>query len=331
MLLQVTEKNKESKINFAASNVGCKEKRDTMTKDNAQPLVSIITINYNEAAVTLDMLASLEQLTYSNYEVIVVDNASPNEKPDIIKERYPTVQLIKSATNLGFAGGNNLGVKVAQGEFLLFVNNDTIVPADFLEPLVKTLQEDTAIGMVSPKIKFHWNPTLIQYAGYSPMNHWTIRNNSIGYHQKDDGKYDTPGETASIHGAAMMVPKKVVDEVGMMAELYFLYYEEHDWAEMIKRAGYKIYYQPKSYILHKESLATGKFSPLKTYYIARNRIVFARRNFKKTQLIVSMIFQVAVSIPKNTLLFLFKREFKHLKALWSAMLWNLSNYELKNM
>ncbi len=300
-----------------------------ITKDNSQPLVSIITINYNEAAVTLDMLASLESLTYPNYEVIVVDNASPNEKPDIIKERYPEVQLIKSTTNLGFAGGNNLGVKVAKGEFLLFINNDTVVPGDFLEPLVKTLQEDSTIGMVSPKIKFHWDPSLIQYAGYTPMNHWTIRNHSIGYRQKDDGNFDAPGETASIHGAAMMVPKKVVNEVGMMAELYFLYYEEHDWAEMIKRAGYKIYYQPKSYILHKESLATGKFSPLKTYYIARNRIVFARRNFNATQLIVSMMFQVVVSIPKNTFSFLFKREFKHLKAFWSAVFWNLKGHKVR--
>ncbi|MEM9649102.1 MAG: glycosyltransferase family 2 protein [Bacteroidota bacterium] len=290
-----------------------------------KPLVSIITINYNESGVTLELLQSIRELSYPNYEVIVVDNASPKDNPDIIKDQFPEVNLIKSKENLGFAGGNNLGLKQAKGDFLLFINNDTIVPENFIEPLVETLEGDETIGMVSPKIKFHWDPSLIQYAGYTPMNRWTIRNNSIGYHQKDDGNYDQPGETQSIHGAAMMVPKRIVEEVGAMTEVYFLYYEEHDWAEMVKRAGYKIYYQPKSYILHKESVSTGKFSPLKTYYISRNRILFARRNFKPFPLFVSMLFQGLVSIPKNMVTFLVKREFEHLKAFWNAVSWNLTN------
>ena len=292
------------------------------------PLVSIITINYNESSVTMDLLESVRALSYTNLEILVVDNASPKDNPDVIKEKYPEVTLIKSEENLGFAGGNNLGVKAAKGDYLLFINNDTIVPENFIQPLVDTLERDPSIGMVSPKIKFHWDASLIQYAGYTPMNHWTIRNSSIGYHQKDDGAYDQPGETESIHGAAMMVPKQVVDQVGMMTEIYFLYYEEHDWAAMIKRAGYKVYYQPQAYILHKESLSTGKFSPLKTYYIARNRIVFARRNFKPAQLFVSLLFQAFISIPKNTLTFIVKRQFQHLKAFWQAIYWNITHYKI---
>ena len=290
-----------------------------------KPLVSIITVNYNESGVTLELLESIRKLSYPNIEVIVVDNASPNDNPDIIKEGFPEVNLIKSAKNLGFAGGNNLGVKQAKGDYLLFINNDTIVPEGFIEPLVETLEDNPEIGMVSPKIKFHWDSTLIQYAGYTAMNKWTIRNSSIGYHQKDNGDFDEARETESIHGAAMMVPKKVVEEVGMMTEIYFLYYEEHDWAEMIKRAGYKIYYQPKSFILHKESVSTGKFSPLKTYYISRNRILFARRNFKTLELLVSLLFQCLVSIPKNSVKHLIRREFEHFKALWRAISWNLSH------
>lgn len=174
------------------------------------PLVSVITINYNGSDVTMDLLESLRQTKYPNLEIIVVDNASPNDVPENIKEAYPEIVLIKSVKNLGFAGGNNLGIKRAKGDYLLFINNDTIVPPDFVGPLVRTLQKDTTIGMVSPKIKFHWDASLVQYAGYTPMNKWTIRNQSIGYHQKDDGRYDVAGVTASIHGAAMMVPKKVI-------------------------------------------------------------------------------------------------------------------------
>ncbi|MEL6918575.1 MAG: glycosyltransferase family 2 protein [Bacteroidota bacterium] len=293
-----------------------------------QPLVSIISINYNESEVTMEMLDSLKNQSYDNIEIIIVDNASPNDNPDRIKELYPGINLIKSQKNLGFAGGNNLGVKAAKGSYFLFVNNDTIIPENFIAPLVNTLEQDDSIGMVSPKIKFHWDPSLIQYAGYTPMSRWTIRNHSIGYREKDNGTYDEPGETASIHGAAMMVPRRVVEKVGNMAELYFLYYEEHDWAEMIKRAGYKIYYQPKSYILHKESISTGKSSPLKTYYISRNRIVFARRNFKPLSLVVSLLFQVFVSIPKNTITFILKNQFEHLRAFWSAIGWNMFHYQI---
>jgi hypothetical protein len=289
-----------------------------------QPLVSIITINYNQSDVTRDLLRTVRSLEYPNIEVIVVDNASPNDRPDLIKERYPEIRLIKSPDNLGFAGGNNLGVKEARGEYLLFINNDTEVPPGFVGPLVETLQKNPDIGMVSPKIKFHWDPELIQYAGYTPMNPYTIRNNSIGYHQKDDGRFDTPMDTESIHGAAMMVPRSVVDKVGMMAEMYFLYYEEHDWAQHVKRAGYRLYYQPASYILHKESLATGKNSPLKTYYLTRNRILYARRNFNRWQLAVSMAFQCLVSVPKNIVQLALKGDHRNLNAYWRGLVWNLN-------
>lgn len=291
----------------------------------AQPLVSIITINYNESGVTLELLESLRGLTYPEVEVIVVDNASPNDQPDRIKEAYPEINLIKSPDNLGFAGGNNLGIDAAKGDFLFFINNDTEVPPDILEPLVSTLQEHPEIGIISPKIKFHWDPSLIQYAGYTPMNPWTIRNNSIGYRQLDGPAYDTAGPTESIHGAAMMVPRKIVNEIGKMPEGYFLYYEEHDWAAMIRRAGYQAFYQPASHILHKESISTGKNSPLKTYYLTRNRVLYARRNFSSIHLLFSVLYLCLISIPKNTLTFLLQRQWEHLSAYWRGITWNLNH------
>jgi len=189
------------------------------------------------------------------------------------------------------------------------------------------LRNDEKIGMVSPKIKFHWNPDIIQYAGFSEMNKYTIQNKGLGYYKTDSPELNVLKETASVHGAAMMVPRNVIQNVGMMTEAYFLYYEEHDWAEMIKRAGYKIMYQPDSYILHKESVSTGKESPFKTYYISRNRFLFARRNFTGLPFIISWLFQTFVSIPKNTLFFLLKGKFKHLAAYWNAIIWNLTHFK----
>lgn len=287
------------------------------------PLISIITVNYNQSKITGELLQTLRRITWPNYEIIVVDNASPSDNPDLLKAGFPEITLIKSLRNLGFAGGNNLGVTASKGEFLLFINNDTEVPPGFVEPLVNLLLNNPKAGMVSPKIKFYRNPLIVQYAGFTAINPYTLRNRGLGYGKPDGPEVSMLTETASVHGAAMMVPKKVIEKVGMMSEVYFLYYEEHDWAERIKNAGYKIYYQPESYILHKESVSTGKESPFKTYYLSRNRILFARRNFSGIQFAVSILFQVLVSIPKNTLVFLLKGNFNHIKALWKGVAWNL--------
>ncbi len=298
-----------------------------MKEIKQNPLVSIITINFNQIEVTMDLLRSLREISYPEIEIIVVDNASSVGNSYTIKEAYPEIQLIKSPKNLGFAGGNNLGIRQAKGKYLFFINNDTIVPVNIIEPLVERLENRPEIGMVSPKIKFHWNPELIQYAGYTKMNPYTIRNFSIGYHQPDGPEFDQPGETESIHGAAMMVPMEVIKKAGLMPEIYFLYYEEQDWVQMIKRAGYKIYYEPKSYILHKESVSTGKNSPFKTYYIARNRLVYTRRNYSGLNLFISVLYQFFVAAPKNILLYFITLQMQHFKAYWQALGWNLVHYK----
>lgn len=299
-----------------------------MTEQNTSyPLVTVITVNYNQSEVTAEFLRTLYKISYPNFEVIVVDNASPNDNPERLLQEFPQIQLIKSERNLGFAGGNNLGVRKAKGEYLLFINNDTEVPENFLEPLVERASQEPEIGMVSPKIKFFYENNLVQYAGFSKMNPYTIRNHSIGYYQKDGEEYDSPGFTHAAHGAAMLVPRRVIQEVGMMTEVYFLYYEEHDWAEMIKRAGYKIAYEPRSVVLHKESVSTGKDSPFKTYYLTRNRLLFARRNYRGMQRIISVMFQVLVSFPKNVLVHLLKGEWAHVRAYCRGVGWNLVHFK----
>ncbi|PXX98835.1 dTDP-Rha--alpha-D-GlcNAc-pyrophosphate polyprenol alpha-3-L-rhamnosyltransferase [Marinifilum breve] len=291
------------------------------------PKVSIITVNYNQAQVTCDFLQSLKEVTYPNYEVIVVDNASPTEDPAPIVNNYPEIIFIKSEKNLGFAGGNNLGVRKSTGEYLLFINNDTEVEPDFLEPMIEKFQEDENIGMMSPKIRFHHTPDTIQYAGYTPMNPFTMRQHLIGFRKVDNGQFDDPGFTYSIHGAAMMVPRKVIEEVGMMTEVFFLYYEEHDWCARVKKAGYKVYYQPKSLVFHKESISTGKESPLKIYYISRNRIVYARRNSKGWILLFNLIYLTLITVPKNTLKYLLATRFDLLRSFYKAMFWNVYHYK----
>ena len=293
------------------------------------PLVTIITVNYDQPEVTCEMLGSLRNLSYENLEIIVVDNGSPKSDPQIIKDKYPEINLIKSKNNLGFAGGNNLAIREASGKYLFFLNNDTEVTRDCIEPLVDLFEKDKSAGVASPKIIFFESDDTIQYAGSTEINPWTGRNKGIGSMEKDTGQFNISSKTDLAHGAAMMVPKAVIDEVGLMPEIYFLYYEELDWCEMIKRQGYSCHYVGQSCIYHKESISVGKASLLKTYYINRNRLLFIRRNFIGFQKWSSYFVFLALAIPKRSVTHALHGEWNHCGALWKGVLWNLkSPYKL---
>ncbi len=289
------------------------------------PLVSIITVNYNQSEVTCALLESLNKISYPNFEVIVVDNHSTKDNPAIIKQRFPNIVFIQNPINYGFAAGNNYGLMRARGEYILLLNNDIEVPENFMEPLVEKLQNNPGIGAVSPKIKFYYQPDTIQYAGYTPIDKVTMRNTAIGYWQKDEGQYDEDKETAYAHGAAMMVPMKVVKEIGLMSYIFFLYYEEADWCARIKNAGYQIWYVGNSYVLHKESVSTGRMSTLKIYYLNRNRIVFMRRNIRGKEYYIALLYQLFVAIPKNAFKFLFQGKIKYFLAYYKAIGWHLTH------
>jgi len=288
-----------------------------------KPLISIITINYKQSKVTNLLITSLQQIGRNDFEIVIVDNNSGNDVSNI-NTNYSNVVLIKNSKNLGFAGGNNTGIKVAKGKYILLLNNDTEAKNDFIEPMIKLFRSDKSIGAISPKIKFFNQPGIIQYAGFSKMNPFTLRMNAVGSHQIDDGKYTKVYETNFAHGCALMVTRDVINKVGLLPEAYFLYYEEHDWSTRIKKFGYKIFYQGHSEIYHKESISVKKDSPLKTYYLNRNRILYMKRNLGLINKVISSIYLLVISIPKNILMYIFRREKKHLIAYMKAIAWNMN-------
>jgi GT2 family glycosyltransferase len=297
----------------------------TAVESRVWPLVSLITVNYNQSAITCQLIDSLRNCTYPQLEIIVVDNGSPSDNPDIIKEKYPEVILIKTGANLGFAGGNNAALAHANGKYLLFINNDTEVEPGFLQPLVELLEDNPEIGMVSPRIQFYHSPGILQYAGFTPFSKITARNFAIGFGQKDEGQYCDVRETASIFGAAMLVPHEVLKKVGPMDETYFLYYEEHDWAARIKKSGYKIFYDGRSLVLHKESISTVKESPFQIYYLNRGRILFIRRNLSGIAKMLSLVYHYTIVLTINTLRFILKGRTDLAKAHLRAFYWNIMN------
>lgn len=278
--------------------------------------LSIITINYNGLKDTCELIESLP-LEDKSIEVIVVDNASKEDEATIIASRYPQVKVIRSEKNLGFAGGNNLGIKAALGRYLFFINNDTILRCKkedvrckmFFQPLTDRLESSPEIGMVCPKIRFAWENHPIQFAGYTPLSRYTMRNRSIGFGESDKGQYDTAHPTPYAHGAAMMVKREAIEKVGLMPECYFLYYEELDWSKMFARAGYTIWYEPACTIYHKESQATGQNSPLKTYYLTRNRLLFVKRNIKGLRRYITYTYLLLVVAQRDICRYILHRQF----------------------
>lgn len=289
-------------------------------------LVSIITVNFNQGYVTEALLNSIYLTNnYTPIEIIVVDNGSKiNFVPGWIA-KYPGVIFIRSERNLGFAGGNNLGIKAAKGDYLFLVNNDTEFTPNLVNILADTLDKNKEIGMISPKIRYFDQPDMLQYMGYTKMNYFTARNSCIGQFETDNGQYDhLTGPTGYVHGAAMMIRRECIEKAGPMAENFFLYYEEYDWCDHIKRAGYQAWLVTSALIYHKESVSVGKASTLKEFFMNRNRILFIRRNAPVIAGIIFYIYFILMVVPRNVLRYRKTGHKDFTKWLFKAIWWNVT-------
>ena len=284
--------------------------------------LSIITVNYNGLN---DTCALIDSIPFNeDMEVIVVDNGSAENEAKVLQERYSYIKAIRSDHNLGFAGGNNLGIKAAKGKYLFLINNDTVFKNFNPQVLINRLEFSPKIGMVCPKIRFAWEDNPIQFAGYTPLSPITVRNKAIGFGEEDKGQYDTPRQTPYAHGAAMMLKREVIDKVGLMPECYFLYYEELDWSMMMTRAGYEIWFEPASTIYHKESQSTGQNSPLRTYYITRNRLLLVKRNWSGFTKYLSYCYLILIVASRDILKYSLQGQFR----LANAVIKGIFNFQL---
>ncbi len=289
--------------------------------------VSIVTVNFNHSHVTDALLDSIvAKNSYANIEIIVVDNASTVNPIPNWKEKYPNVTFIRSKVNTGFAGGNNIGINAATGDYLFLVNNDTEFTEGLIEKLIATLAANSKIAMVSPKIHYYNVPNMLQYVGYTEMNYFTARNNQLGQFETDNGQYQhLTGQTGFTHGAAMMVTRAAIEKVGLMAENFFLYYEELDWCARMKHAGFEIWVNMDALIYHKESISVGKQSAIKEYFMNRNRILFERRNASNFQFFVFIIYFTGLVAPRNIINYIKQKQYNFIKWLLKAIWWNITN------
>lgn len=238
--------------------------------------VAIIILNYRVKDLSLQCIKSVLKSDYQNLQVIAVDNDSQDGFEDEVR-KIPNVNFLQTGANLGFTGGNNLGIKQALNggaDYVFILNPDTTVEKETISKLVLGLESNNA-GIVGPKIYFESSKNIWYAGGNFDKNN--VLGSHIGVNEKDAGQYDIQQETDYVTGAAMLVKKEVFEKIGLFDDRYFLYYEDSDFCVRAKRAGFKIMYIPTAIVYHANAKSTGLGSPIQDYYITRNRMLFASK------------------------------------------------------
>ena len=246
-------------------------------------MVSIILVNYNGSEDTMDCIKSLEQISYTDYRIIVVDNFSTDSSYAVLEEFNKTHDfvLLQAGANEGFSAGNNVGIKYALDcgtDYVLLLNNDTVVEKDFLEYIIKGFEIDSNVGVSIGKILYYSQPNTIWYAGGS-LNNKTARTEHWGYGEENNDQYDKTSFVTFATGCCMCISRKTLEQVGLLDESFFLYEEDVEYCKRVTDAGFKMVYEPKSVIYHKVSASTGQGSRMSQYYLVRNKYSFVRGGF----------------------------------------------------
>jgi len=244
------------------------------------PFVAIIIVNWNGKLVTSECLQSLRTIDYSPFKIYVVDNASSDGSVDEIARSFPEVCLIQSNENRFYAGGNNYGFQIAKQdkpEFVLFLNNDTVVDKDFLKYLVSAISDNEKIGMVGPKIYHFDRPDVIWSAG-GFVSFFRGKTGHYGLRKTDNDRWNRQREVGYLTGCAQLIRSELFGRLGGFDESYHMYSEDADLCQRVRNAGYKIVYVPSAKIWHKISSSSG--GGLTTYKI-RNKIRGNLRFFRK--------------------------------------------------
>ena len=290
--------------------------------NNNLPFVSIIVVNYNGQHFLGECFASLENLDYprDKFEVIIVDNASTDGSVQYVRENYPLVNILQLDKNYGFCKPNNDGVKIASGEYVVFLNNDTAVTKEWLFELVKGVLSEEQIASCASKMLYYDRRNVINTAG----GKITIIGGGIykGYGDKDSPEYSKLEYTGFGCGAGVLVKKKLFQCVGGFDEDYFASCEENDLGWKLWLYGYKVLYVPTAVMYHKESGTFGSRSTMesiKVYFITRNRLYNIIKNLEAQNVIRALFISLGFNLYRS-LRYLVKGNFTSIKSIATAHL-----------
>lgn len=264
--------------------------------------VFLIAINYNGLSDTLEFIDSVKKINYQNYQIIIVDNASNKEDVSVI-DCIEGVTLLRAEENLGFSGGNNLGIMYALehgADYIVLINNDTLVEPDFLTHAVDYLDQHSDVGIVTGKIMYEENRNHFWFAG-GKLNYLRGRAYHYGSNEEDLGQYDQTQQISFCTGCLMVIPVEALKIVGPMREDYFLYYEDTEYSARFTENKYKMVYLPSVKIYHKVSASTGGGSVLYHYYNWRNRLYFIEEHVHGWKKFPAYLFYMYESVKRIAL------------------------------
>lgn len=251
------------------------------------PSVAVIVLNWNGTDDTIDCLRSLERIDYARREIVVVDNGSRESPRTRIMEEFPSVTFMQTERNLGYAGGNNVGIRYAlsQGhDYVMVLNNDTIVEPEFLRYAVETAQSYPSIGVVGVKI-LSWDQPARIWMAYGEVTYGKSLVRLIGYYHFDDGAFDEQMDVQWVPGTAMLFRRQALETVGLFDEEFFAYHEDVDWCTGAHAKGFRVVYAPRSRIYHKVHRSSGGkgYVTPRQYLAGRNMVRYVRKHANARQ------------------------------------------------
>lgn len=287
-----------------------------------EPLVSIVILNYNGLKYLKECIDSLNHLSYRNKEIFLIDNNSGDASVQFVEKNYSNVKIIRLIKNYGFSKGYNLGITYCKGEFLVLLNQDTVVDRNWLSELVKVAIKSNKIGIVGSKNYFYDDKTEIFYALGTCDKFGNTQN--IGHSKRDNPFLNTQTNCFFVCGAALMIKRELYEKIKLFDPTYFMYFEDVDlcWRAII--SGYDVIYAPKSFIYHKVDRIQ-KNVDRKSFFLERNRLRTILKNLELKSLkkvLPGYLFQIFSKIQRNRLRN--KMVFRKLLIIYSkAIIWNI--------
>lgn len=292
---------------------------------NQNSLISISVVNYNGEVFLPAFFASLFKQTYSNFEVIFVDNNSSDGSIDYVKKNFPQVKVIENKDNSGYAEGNNIGLRHSKGDYILILNNDTILKEDLIEKLLQAFSEIPNLGAVQPMVHLMNTPEKLDACG----SFWT--STGFNYHygiykSADLPLYNKSFPVYGIKGMCMMIPREAIEKVGLFDADFWCYFEETDFCHRLLLAGYECWYYPKTYILHYlGGSSKKKKSSFIQFHSFKNRLCSYLKNLGPVELMktlpVYFVFNIVWSVA-----FLLRLDFENFLVVYKAFWWNITHF-----
>lgn len=291
--------------------------------------VAVIVLNWNGKEFLKTCLDSLQTQTFRNFKVILVDNGSSDNSAEFVRDNYPDVEVIAINKNCGFAKGNNIGIQAALKDddvkYIALLSNDTKVEPDWLKELVKVAELDKQVGSCQPKMLSTGNPKIIDALGIAiNKNGAAIQ---VGYGTEDTGQHNQVKEIFGPCAGSVLYKREMLMHVGLFDEDFFIYYEDVDLALRARLAGWRSMYVPKAVVYHEHSVAYGKASPVKMYFLGRNQYYYTIKNLP-TDIIFKFLIRRSAGIAATILAYIKNRKFEWIKPYLKANFDAIKNIQM---